>query len=445
MWKKSLLFCLCWIGMSNLVFATPTTTEYTLSNGLKLIVREDHRAPVVLSSVWYKVGSSYEHNGITGISHMLEHMMFEGTTKFGPGKLDKLINDNGGEQNAITSYDYTVYYERLAADKLPLIFELESDRMHNLQFRKNRFEKERQVVMEERRMRIDDNPQAVTYERFNAIAHLNNPYHHPIIGWRNDIANYTVANLRNWYHQWYGPNNAMVIVVGDVKPEQVYQLAKHYFGQFKKIEVPVLKPRTEIPALGVRKINVALYAQLPWLVMGYNVPEFTTTKEKWIPYALVVASAILDAGDSARFPKILVRKKQVAVEADAGYDPYRLHSDLFMLSGIPSVNYTLGQLKQAMLEQIALLKTTPVSQDELNRIKAQVIADNVYEKDSLMSQAFDMGMPEAVGLSWQMGDNFVNDIQKVTPQQVQEVAKRYFRKKNLAIATLSPQKPQGTA
>src|SRR3990167_1899739 len=146
MWKKSLLFCLCWIGMSNLVFATPTTTEYTLSNGLKLIVREDHRAPVVLSSVWYKVGSSYEHNGITGISHMLEHMMFEGTTKFGPGKLDKLINDNGGEQNAITSYDYTVYYERLAADKLPLIFELESDRMHNLQFRKNRFEKERQVV-----------------------------------------------------------------------------------------------------------------------------------------------------------------------------------------------------------------------------------------------------------------------------------------------------------
>jgi len=442
MWKKSLCLLLCLIPVCSFSAPAAKTTEYTLNNGLRLIVREDHRAPVVLSSVWYRVGSSYEHNGITGISHMLEHMMFEGTAKYGPGEIDKMINDNGGEQNAMTSYDYTAYYQRWAADKLPLSFEIEADRMHNLQLRQARFEKEHQVVMEERRMRVDDNPQAKTFERFNALAYINNPYHHPIIGWPSDIANYKLANLKSWYHQWYGPNNAIVIVVGDVDPAHVYQLAKQYFGPLKKIHVPVLKPRKEMTALGIRETHVVLPAKLPWLVMGYNVPEITTAKEKWVPYALVVASAVLEAGDSARFSRVLVRKKQIAVEATAGYNPYYLHDGLFTMTAIPTSNHSLSDLKSAILQQVNLLKATQVSQAELNRIKAQVIADTVYQQDSLMSQAFDIGVPEIVGLSWKVSRDYVNAINRVTSQQVQMVAKRYFRTNNLTVATLQP-KSQG--
>lgn len=434
-WAGLLIF----LPMLALAGASGQTHEYTLKNGLKLVVREDHRAPVVLSSVWYRVGSSYEHDGITGISHMLEHMMFKGTKKYKPGVLVKTVTDNGGQQNAMTSNDFTAYYQIWTADKLPLSFKFESDRMRHLQFDQTLFDKEHQVVMEERRMRTDDNPQALTQERFNAAAFVNNPYHHPVIGWMTDIKHLTLANLKDWYQTWYAPNNAVVIVIGDVNPNKVFYLAKKYFGKLKAGAIPTTKPRIEVIGLGERHITVNLPAKLPMLIMGYNVPELTTAEKKWQPYALDMLASILSAGDSARLPSQLVRGQQVAVAASAYYDPYRLHNGLFILSGTPTTKNSVDNLKASLLDQIKKLQQTPVTKQELERVKAQMIASNVYQKDSLMYQMYDIGIPESIGLSWKSTRDYVAEISKITPAQVQAVAKAYLVSKQLTTAVLQPQ------
>ncbi|HDJ86948.1 MAG TPA: insulinase family protein, partial [Chromatiales bacterium] len=204
--------------------------EYRLDNGLRVLVKEDHRAPVVVSQVWYKVGSGDEHGGITGISHALEHMMFQGTAKHPAGEFSRIVAANGGRENAFTGRDYTAYFQLLAKDRLPVSFELESDRMRNLSLKEADFRKEIQVVMEERRLRTDDNPQALTYERFNAAAFVSSPYHHPVIGWMDDLRNLKIGDLRAWYRRWYAPNNATLVVVGDVDPQAVLRLAERYFG-----------------------------------------------------------------------------------------------------------------------------------------------------------------------------------------------------------------------
>src|SRR3989338_6861818 len=192
--------------------ANKVAHEYSLKNGLTLIVKEDHRAPIVVSQVWYRIGSSDEQNGITGIAHVLEHMMFRGTKKYGPGELARIIANNGGEQNAFTDTDFTVYYELLAADKLPFSFALEADSMQHLLLRDQEFKKEIQVVMEERRLRTDDNPQGQTYERLMAAAHVSTGYHHQHIGWLHDLQNLSVHDVRAWYNAWYVPNNAIFFV-----------------------------------------------------------------------------------------------------------------------------------------------------------------------------------------------------------------------------------------
>lgn len=431
-WILSLIFC----AISLTTFAATNTYEYRLQNGLKLIVREDHRAPVVVSSVWYKVGGSYEHDGITGVSHMLEHMMFKGTKRFGPGVLIKKVSDNGGQQNAMTSADYTMYYQELSADKLNLSFELEADRMRNLLLQQAQFDKEHQVVMEERRMRVDDNPQALTWERFNAAAFLNNPYHQPVIGWMTDIRHLTLADLKSWYTTWYAPNNAVVVVVGDVKHAQVFNLAKKYFGPVASSHIPKLKPREEVPSVGPKNVVVTVPAKVPWLVMGYNVPSLKTAKDQWKAYALYVLAAVLDAGNSGRLVSDLVRNKQIAVSVGSQYDLYSLHGNLLVLEGVPAAKHSNKELKNSLVKEIKHLQTTLVSKGELDRIKAQVIAHNVYRKDSMMRQAFEIGLPEVVGLSWRDSDAFVSRIKAVTPKQIQAVAKAYLQPQALTTAML---------
>lgn len=411
---------------------------YRLKNGLQLIVKEDHRSPVVLSSIWYKVGGSYEHDGITGISHVLEHMMFRGTKQFPAGQLEKIISENGGYQNAMTTNDQTVYYQRLSADKLSISFRLEADRMRNLLLRKQDFSKEIQVVMEERRMRVDDDPNAITLERFNAAAYVNNPYHHPTVGWMNDLQNMTVENVRRWYQTWYAPNNAIIVVVGDVKPDKVLRLARKYFGSIKKSKIPVSKPRLEVTSLGSVHINVHFPAKLPLLLMGYQVPSLVQAKAKWQPYALDVLSAILGGSDSSRFTKDLIRRQQIATMAQTSYNIYSLHSNLFTFIAIPAQGHTIAELKSAILKQIRSLQTKPVSHAEMLRIKAQVIAQNVYNKDSLMNQAFDIGMLESVNLPWRLDQEYVKRIKAVTAKQIQRVAKTYLTPKNLTVAVLHP-------
>lgn len=416
--------------------ATAGVSTYQLANGLRLIVQEDHRVPLVVSQVWYKIGSGYEPSGITGISHVLEHMMFQGTVKHPAGEFAKIIADNGGEENAFTDRDYTAYFQELPADKLSSAFELEADRMRNLTLDPAAFNKELQVVMEERRMRVDDNPTAMTYERFIAQAYVSSAYHHLPIGWMNDIKQLTVADVRAWYNQWYRPNNAIVVVAGDVKPEAVYQLARYYFGSLAMTPLPAIKLQAELPALGLRSAIVKLPAGEPWLVMGYSVPSLVSAPNNSDPYVLTVIQGILSGGQNNRFTSQLVHAQHVVADASADYNLTSRLSSLFTLAATPATGRNLGQVKAAVLAEIHKLQQQPVSAQELAHVKAEVIAGQVYGRDSMEDQATEMGSLEAVGLPWQLRDTLLEHITAVTAQQIQAVAQRYFSEDNLTLAEL---------
>lgn len=412
--------------------------EKVLANGLKVVVKEDHRSPVVVSQVWYKVGSSYEPGGITGISHMLEHMMFKGTDKHPAGEFSRIIAENGGEENAFTGQDYTAYFQTMEASRLPVSFELEADRMRGLHLLDEELKKEREVVTEERRMRTDDNPQAKMAEQFNAVAFSNSPYKHPVIGWPADIANYSVVDLTAWYQRWYSPNNATLVVVGDVRSADVFGLAERYFGSLKPSNIEPLKPQTEINQLGARRLTVKVPAKLPSVVMGYKVPSLKTAGQAWEAYALEVLAGVLDGGNSARLSKELIRGKQIAVAAGAGYNLASRMSDLFELEATPAEGKSVMELEFALKDQISRLQRELISADELRRIKAQVSASAVFERDSNFYQAMQLGMLETVGLGWQMADEYVANINQVTAGQVREVARKYLLEDNLTVAYLEP-------
>ncbi len=415
--------------------------EYKLKNGLRLIVKEDHRSPVVVSQVWYKVGSSYEHNGITGVSHVLEHMMFKGTKQLKPNEFSKIIAANGGRENAFTGKDYTAYFQRLEKSRLKVSFKHEADRMQNLILSPKEFKKEINVVMEERRLRTEDKPTSLTYERFNSVAFQSSPYRAPIIGWMNDLKNMRVDDLKRWYKRWYSPNNAIVVVVGDVEPKEVLKLAQKHFGSLKPSKVRPPKPQTEIPQTGEKRIIVKAPAKLAYLLMGYHVPSVKTAKasEDWEPYALEVLAWVLDGGRSARFNTSLVRGTSVASSANAYYDPFARLSTLLILDGIPGQGKSIEQLEKSLREQIEKLKTGLATEDELIRVKAQVVAENVYQRDSMFYQAMLIGQMEAKGYPWKMVDDYVKRINQVTAQQIQDVAKKYLRDDRLTVARLDPQ------
>ncbi|MCP5420246.1 MAG: insulinase family protein [Gammaproteobacteria bacterium] len=436
--RKTLLFLLL-LSLHGVVSATTSTThEFTLDNGLKLLVREDHRAPVVVSQVWYKVGSSYEPDGITGISHMLEHMMFKGTPTLGPGEFSRLIAAQGGEENAFTSRDYTAYFQKLEKERLEISFRLEADRMRHLSLNSEDFTKEAQVVAEERRLRTEDDPESQTSEQFSAISFVTSPYHHPIIGWMHDIKALQVQDLRAWYERWYAPNNAVLVVVGDVDPQHVLKLAKTYFGPLQPSPVQAVKYTPEIPQKGGRRVVVKAPAKLPYLIMGYKTPSLVTAEQDWEPYALEVLEGILDGGDSARLSHDLVRGSEVAASANAGYSLVSRLEDQFVLSGNPAPGHDVAELEQALRGQVKRLREDLVSRDELDRVIAQVIAAEVYQRDSMFYQGMRMGILETVGLGWGALDDYVQRVKSVTPEQIRAVAQKYLSDDNLTVAILDP-------
>ena len=435
--KRLLCAALLWLP----VFASSAATkvsEHRLGNGLKVLVKEDHRSPVAVSQVWYKVGSSYEPGGITGVSHMLEHMMFKGTDKHAAGEFSRIVAENGGEENAFTGTDYTAYFQTMEASRLAVSFELEADRMRHLHLLPDELKKELQVVTEERRMRTDDNPQAKMQEHFNALAYTNSPYKNPVIGWPSDIENYKVEDLQAWYQRWYAPNNATLVVVGDVDSKAVFALAEKYFGPLKPSEVNALKPQAEVEQLGVRKMTIKLPAKLPYLIMGYKAPVLKTAQHEWEAYALEVLAGVLDGGSSARLESGLVRGKQIAVSVGASYSLTSRLPELFTLEATPAEGKTVWNLESALKDEIAKLQIKLVDDDELQRIKAQVLAKAVYERDSNFYQALQLGMLETVGLSWKVVDEYVAKVNQVTAEQVREVARKYLIEDKLSVAYLEP-------
>jgi len=424
--------------------ATPTQ-EKTLANGMKIVVQEDHRAPVVVSQVWYKVGGSYEPVGQTGISHVLEHMMFKGTPKLGPGEFSKLIAAQGGEENAFTTADFTAYYQVIGANKLPLCLELEADRMKNLLLDETEFKKEIRVVMEERRWRVEDNPDSKTYERFLATAYISHPDRNPVIGWMNDLEHLTIDQVRAWYNTWYTPNNAVLVVVGDVQPEQVFQLAERFFGAIPAAPVPAIPAPREVEALGERRVTVKLPAKLPALLMGFNVPTATTAANKQDVYALRMLAGILDGGESARFATQLVRAQQIAAGINTGYSGFERGDALFVISAVPTQNKSIDALEKAIWQQIEKVKQEPISAAELERVKAQIISSEVYKQDDIQHRAMQIGSLEALGVGWKAQQEYIAALQAVNVEQIKAAAQKYLVRDRLAVAQLEPQPLNGKA
>jgi len=441
--KTTELFSLALFCLPLTALSANQPQQEVLANGLTVIVKEDHRAPVVVSQVWYRAGSMDEHNGTTGVAHVLEHMMFKGTKAVPSGDFSKQIAAAGGRENAFTNRDHTAYFQTLERSKLELALKLEADRMQNLALSKSEFDKEIEVVRNERRWRTDDQPHGLVYEQFIATAFQTHPYHWPVIGWMNDLENMKTEDARAWYHTWYAPNNAVLVVAGDVKAEAVFKLAHKYFGPLKAKKLPGRKPQEEPTQEGLRRVTVKAPAKLPYLLMGWKTPVIRDVDKDSEPFALEMLSGVLSANAAARLPTALVRESQIAVDADSGYDSVQRGPGLFVIDATPSEGKNVAELEAAIRAEVEKLKRDGISEEELNRVKAQVIAAQVYQRDSVFYQAMQIGEMETAGLSFRAIDKRIEKLKAVTVEQVRDVAKKYLIDDTLTVATLDPQPLDG--
>ncbi|MBD3767268.1 MAG: insulinase family protein [Gammaproteobacteria bacterium] len=414
-------------------------TQFQLDNGLVVMVKEDKRAPVVTSQVWYKVGASYEPDGVTGVSHMLEHMMFKGTQNLKPGELSKIIARLGGSENAFTSQDYTAYFQTIHKDHLKRMFELESERMQSLKLDDTEFQKERKVVLEERRMRVEDQPTSRLHERFEAIAYDTNPYRRPVIGWQQDIEQYQLADLQTWYDRHYAPNNAALVVVGDVDAEQVRAMVNETFAKVPARSLDSAKKVANLSPVGKKRLVMRdERAKVPSLLMGFAVPSWNTSEDKSQAYALEMLAQVLDAGNSSRLSKELVRGSQQLSQAGAGYDLYARLPTQFILSAVPAEGVTLAQAESALRRSIARIVEKGVTKAELARVLAQVEASEVYQQDSLFFQGMKLGQAFTLGVPTAEIDAYLTRLAEVTPEQVQQAAKNWLVTERMTVAYLQP-------
>ena len=418
---------------------TDNTFETTLANGMRVVVREDHRAPTAVQMVWYRVGSIDEHDGVTGVAHVTEHMMFKGTPRVGPGEFNRRVASVGGRDNAFTSTDYTAYFQQVPASQLKAVMVLEADRMRHLTLEPTGYSKEIQVIMEERRMRTDDQSSARVHEAMNAVAWQAHPYRRPVIGWMSDLEQMTVADVRDWYRRWYVPNNATLVVVGDVNHQQVFGWAKQTYGAIPARALPERKQNEEPVQTGQRQLEVKAPADLPLLVMGWKAPRLNDPRKDMDPYALEMLAQILDGHDAARLPTALVREQQVAVSIDTSYDSTNRGPSMFMVQASPRPGHTVEQLEQSIRGALAEVANKGVTDQELARARSQLRASEVYKKDSVMGQAMEIGMLETLGYGWQSSPLMLEKLNQVTAADVQRVAQSYFKDDQLTIARLVPQ------
>ena len=412
--------------------------EFRLANGLRIIVQEDKRAPTVAHMIWYRIGSMDELSGTTGVAHVLEHMMFKGTKKLKPGDFSAKVAALGGRDNAFTSKDYTAYFQQIEKSRLEDVMALEADRMQNLTMDKAEFAKEINVVMEERRLRTDDQAISKVFEALNATAFVAHPYRNPIVGWMDDLKNMTATDALAWYERWYAPNNATMVVTGDVDAKQVFVLAEKYFGKIPVKTLPKTKPQNEPQQVGIRRVVVQAPAENPYLVLAYKAPTLRDVEKDDDVHALDVLSAVLDGYDNARLPAKLVRTDRVATSAGSSYDNTSRGPSLFMLMGVPAQGTTTEQLEQRLRDEVTRIAKEGVSASELNRVKRQLIASQVYKRDSIFGQAMEIGGMEMAGISYKLTDRIIEKLAAVTPEQVQAVAKKYFTDDQLTVASLVP-------
>ena len=423
-------------------------TSFTLDNGLQVVVVENHRNAVVTQMVWYRVGSADEPLGKSGIAHFLEHLMFKGTHTVPVGQFSKMIARVGGRDNAFTSTDYTAYYQSIAADQLDLAMKLESDRMRNLVLDERNVETERAVVMEERRSRTDNNPSALLSESMEAALFLNHPYHRPIIGWAHEIADLNRQDALDFYARWYSPNNAILVVAGDVQPEHVRDLAEKWFGPIPKGDVPTRTRLTEPTQHAERVITLKdPRVEQPRLTKLYLAPSAHYGNEVLgaaeSSAALEVLAEVLGGGTSSRLHEDLVLKHKSATAAAAWYDPTAWDYSSFGLSIIPRSGVTLDVVGRQLDEQIARLLDKGVSEGELQKAKDRLTLGTVYQRDSVQTGARILGSALTTGLSIDDVENWPETIQAVTAQQVNDAAHRVLVRERSVTGLLMPDHSKG--
>ncbi|HSB52199.1 MAG TPA: pitrilysin family protein [Dissulfurispiraceae bacterium] len=413
-----------------------TVKEHTLANGLKVLVIEDHKAPLATFQVWYRVGSRNEPVGKTGMSHLLEHMMFKGTPTYGSKVFSNIIQRNGGTDNAFTTKDYTMYFQTLSADRIGLSVELEADRMVNLLLNPADVKSERSVVMEERRTRYDDDPQNAVFEETLAAAFKAHPYHWPVIGWMADIASINREDLYDYYHSYYAPNNAFIVVSGGVKEEAILAEIRDKFEKIPPHGTGV-PPVTSVepPQPGERRVEVKKEAELPFVLMAYHVPSFSHPDS----LALEVLSTILSDGKSSRLYRSLVYEQRIALSAFADYSGLSKDPFVFLLGATVAPGKESDEVERALSDQIEGIKTDVPGERELQKAKNQIEASFIFAQDSNYSKALYTGMFEIIG-GWRLMDDYLDSIRKVTAEEVQAVAKKYFSNDLRTVGVLRPVK-----
>jgi len=406
-------------------------TEATLDNGLRVLVLEDHRSPVISAQVWYRVGSRNERPGATGLAHFLEHMMFKGTPTHGKGEFARMVEQNGGQDNAFTTQDVTSYFVDVAADKVDMVLGLEADRMRHLLLDPREIDSERQVVMEERRTRTEDDPDGLISEEMNSLAFKAHPYRWPVIGWMEDIKRINAAELRAFYDMYYQPNNAILVVVGDVKAPEVMERVRRLFGPIPR--GPELPPVTAVepPQIDERRVLVSKAgAQLPIVDLAWHVPNHESPDSP----ALELLSTILSEGRASRLYRKLVYEGRLALGAGGDYSYFSRDPNLFAFYATPLPGQSAQALERALLAEVELLKSEPVPEEELQRAKNQIEAAFVWRQDSVHSRASSLARFELAG-SWRRQADFVPRIRAVTAADLGRVARTYFPtdRKNVAI------------
>ncbi len=445
-WLGAILCCLAAFAMQAVAaqgVAAQEVQQFTLKNGMTLIVKADARAPTAVHMLWVKVGSMDEVDGVTGVAHVLEHMLFKGSAKLKPGEFSRRVAALGGRENAFTNKDYTGYYQQIPASRLRDVMELEADRFAHNQWPDDEFKRELEVVKEERRMRTEDVPRMMLYEQLNATQFTASPYRRPVVGWMNDLDAMTPQDARDFYKRWYVPANAAVVVVGDVDVKQVKAWADQYYGVIQAAPVPPRKPQLEPVQTGTRRLQVKAPAEQAYVVLSWKVPGFTAFDDSPSNHdalALTMLSAVLDGYSGARLDRALTQgADRLADSAGASNGLNGRGPQVFTLEGVPAKGKTTEQLEAALRAQLARIAQEGVSEAEMKRVKAQWLAASVYQRDSLFNQARELGSHWVEGLPLNAPDLFIDKLVAVTPAQVQQVAKTYFGDDNLTVATLIPQ------
>lgn len=414
----------------------PPTHQFTLENGLQVLVREDHRAPLVTSHLWFKVGSADEAPGQSGLSHVLEHMLYKGSHKTCAGEASRTLESIGAEENAFTAEHVTGYHQTLAPRYLGVIFELMADLMSTAHLHVDDLNTELAVIREERHLRTDDNASAAVLEHFTAQAHFANSYRAPVIGWMHDLQKVDAGELRQWYESRYAPGNAVLVIVGDVTLAQVQPLAERYFGALAKRPVPRLFRPVELQVPGERRLSLHRDVPAEQLLMAFNVPGLATVKDPRTVHALRLINAMLGGAHGARLQKKLLFTERVFNRVDTYYDE-RTRGDSLLLLTAELADPPLTDLEGAQArvwEQIETLRTTAPSPEELERARTQLIARQVYARDSIQEQARQLATFQAIGLPWRLLDEDAETLATVTPQQIREVAATWLTRERLSVA-----------